>query len=77
MGLLSKTFLAYYRTTGKSLSARESIAAISGTANNFTTMNALHIVYMSTELIAFSGYIKSLVCYPTRLFALEIKLLSA
>ena len=74
--VLSKAFLAY-SATGRSLSARGSSAAISGTANNVTAMNAIHIGYLSSELVPFSVHIRSLVYYPTRLFASEIKLLSA
>jgi hypothetical protein len=66
-----------YSDTGRSLSARGSTAAISATAKDFSTMNSLHIGYLSTQLIPFSGHIKSLVYYPTRLFASEIKSLSA
>ena len=77
VGVLSKAFLAY-SSTGRSLSARGSSAAISGTANNLTSMNAIHIGYLiSSELVPFSGHIRSLVYYPTRLFAAEIKSLSA
>jgi len=76
VGVLSKAFLAY-SATGRSLSARGSSAAISGTANNFASMNAIHIGYLSTRLVPFSGHIGSLVYYPTRLFSSEIKLLSA
>ena len=64
VGVLSKSFLAY-SAIGRSLSARGSSAAISGTANNCTSMNAIHIGYLSSKLVPFSGHIRSLVYYPT------------
>ena len=76
-GVLSKAFLAY-SANGSSLSARGSNAATSGTANKFTTMNAINIGYLSTQMIPYSGHIRSPVYYyPSRLFASEIKLLNA
>ena len=75
-GVLSKLFLAY-SATGRYLSARGSSAENSGTANNFTSMNTIHIGYLSSELVPFGGHLRSLIYYPTRRVASEIKLLSA
>ncbi len=70
-GVLSKAYLGY-SNAGRSLSARGSTAAILATARVFSTTNSSHIGYISTQLIPFSGHIKSLVYYLTRLIASEI-----
>ena len=46
--VISKAFLAY-SATKRYFPARGSSAAISGTANIFTTMNAIYIGYLSTQ----------------------------
>ena len=75
-GMLAKAYLGY-NVAGRSLTARGANATFSSTSRNFSTMTSLHIGYLDTQLVQFCGWIKSLVYYPIRLSAAEIKTLSA
>jgi hypothetical protein len=75
-GVLAKAYLGY-SSTGRSLAARGANATFSSTARNFSTMTSLRIGHLDTQLLPFCGWIRSLVYYPTRLTAAEIKVLSA
>ncbi len=58
-GVPAKAYLGY-SASGRSLSARGAIAAISNTAQNFSTMTTLHIGNLM-DTVPFCGWIKSLV----------------
>jgi len=74
-GMLAKSYLGY-NAARRSLTARGANATFSSTSRNFSTMMSLHIEYLDTQLVQFCGRIKSLVYYPSRLSAAEIKTLS-
>jgi len=71
-GMLAKAYLGY-NSGGRWLSVPRSNASFSSTSQNFSTMTALHIGHLDTQMVPFCGRIKSLVYYSIRLTSAEIK----
>ncbi len=72
--VLAKPYLGYNNAAKRSLTTRGANSTFASTAKNFSTMTSLRIGHLDTQL--FCGWIKSLVYYPTRLTAAEVKSLS-
>ncbi len=73
--MFAKAYLGY-NAVGRSLTARGDNATFSSTSRKVSTMTSLHIGYLDTQLVPFCRWIQSLVYYPIRLTAVEIKTLS-